>query len=383
MEEKWYILKSVFPKDDDLLYYMQLNIESYRAATYSRELSDKVFRGCAKIVEQGFRAGGLPPYGLHRLLLDEQHSPVQVLKPGQRKSIQNQRVTLTPGDPNHVAIVRRIFTEFVRNHYEPKRVAEGLNSEGIPSPRGSRWSGSTIFSILTNESYIGTIIYNKTGQRLQSPTKYNPPGEWIRKEGAFEAIVERELFLKAQSIIAEKKAFLEKMYSDPEMLAKLKQLYKDRGMISQRQIAARRNMLPASTYVHHFESLDMAFQQMFAEVHDKTRQAVMKELNNDARHVEKFDNYVVVNDSFSLVIQPSVPVPYGYGVYWSFRPDERMEVDMTLGVPLSNNGHHNILGYLTFPRMLALPRNIRLFSTSEDILSLYGYKTLEIISSIS
>lgn len=80
------------PKEDDLFHSMVLTFEQIRAAVYSRELSDKVFKGCIKIAEQGFHAGGMPPYGLHRLLLDEQRQPVQELKRGQRKSIQNQRV---------------------------------------------------------------------------------------------------------------------------------------------------------------------------------------------------------------------------------------------------------------------------------------------------
>jgi len=110
---------------------------------------------------------------------------------------------------------------------------------------------------------------------------------------------------------------------------------------------------------------------------------VIKQLNKDTQHIEPFDDYIVVNDSFSLIIQPSVPVPCGYGAYWSFRPDMRIEVDVTLGVPLSNNGHHDILGYFAFPRMLSLPRNIRLFSTSDETIGLYAYPTLEMIGSIS
>ncbi len=96
------------PKEDDLVHFLRLNVESYRAATYSRELSDKVFKGCVNIAKHGFRAGGPPPYGLRRLLLDEQKTPVQILKPGQRKSIQNQRVTLTPGDKGEIPGISEI-----------------------------------------------------------------------------------------------------------------------------------------------------------------------------------------------------------------------------------------------------------------------------------
>ena len=102
-----------FPRDDGLLHGLQLSIERYRAASYSRELSAKVFKGCAKIAQQGFRAGGPPPYAMRRLLLDEARKPVQPLEPGQHKSIQNQRVTLMPGYKAEVKAVKRIFKLFV------------------------------------------------------------------------------------------------------------------------------------------------------------------------------------------------------------------------------------------------------------------------------
>ena len=82
------------PREDAPLYPVYLQFEWFRAAQYSKELSDKAWRGCVKISEQGYWAGGPPPYGIDRLLLDEARHPLHPLAPGQRKSIQNQRVTL-------------------------------------------------------------------------------------------------------------------------------------------------------------------------------------------------------------------------------------------------------------------------------------------------
>jgi hypothetical protein len=62
----------------------------------------KVWRGCIKIAEQGYWAGGPPPYGMQRLLLDEKREPLHKLQPGQRKGIQNQRVTLVEGENDEV-----------------------------------------------------------------------------------------------------------------------------------------------------------------------------------------------------------------------------------------------------------------------------------------
>jgi len=117
------------PKPNDQLYQVYVQFERFRAAQYSKELSDKVFRGCVKISEQGYWAGGKPPYAFSRLLLDETRKPVQILAPGQRKSIQNQRVTLSRGDELHVAAVQRIFREFTETLRSLNEIAEALNRE--------------------------------------------------------------------------------------------------------------------------------------------------------------------------------------------------------------------------------------------------------------
>jgi DNA invertase Pin-like site-specific DNA recombinase len=371
-----------FPQGDELAHFLRLNVESYRAATYSKELSDKVFKGCVNIAKHGFRAGGLPPYGLRRLLLDEHQKPVQVLKPGQRKSIQNQRVTLTPGDKDEIATVKKIFRSFVKKHQLQSDIAESLNNEGIPSPGHKSWTSSSVSSILQNELYVGTMVYNKTSQKLQSSTKHNPPDEWIRVDNAFDAIIDSGLFNQAQAMLAAQKQERLKKFSAEEMLSKLKRLYDKYGTVSTKQIAARRDMTSATTYSKHFMSLDMAFQNMFPKVLGETRNSVFESLSSKVKRVEQYEDYYVLNDTVSVLIQPSLPVPCGYGVYWSFWPDPRIEIDITLGVLLSNSKEHDILGYLVFPRMLVASRNMRVFSTSDGKLDLHGYCDLDMIVSI-
>ena len=135
-------------------------------------------------------------YGLARLLLDEKHNPVQILKPGQRKSIQNQRVTLTPGDKKEQAVIRQIFQEFVYERKSPQEIAEQLNKSQVPSRGGGQWSGSGILSILKNELYVGTMVYNRTVSRLQAKTKRNPKDMWIRTEDAFDPVADKDIFYR-------------------------------------------------------------------------------------------------------------------------------------------------------------------------------------------
>lgn len=368
-------------KDDDLAHHLRLNVESYKAASYSKELSDNVFNGCVNVARLGFRAGGPAPYALNRVLLDEERKRVQILKRGQRKSIQNQRVTLEPGDDNEIATVRRVFNSFVKRRMSPEMIADELNSDNVLSPARKHWTSGGIIAILKNELYIGTMVYNKTGCKLQSKSRHNPVEQWVRTENAFQAIVQKELFYQAQAIFRAKEQERQQRYSKKDMLLKLKRIYDKYGIVSVKQVATNSNMVSAATYSKRFHSLDMAFQNLFSNVLEKTRKDVAEQLCSNAKHVEEYEDYYILNDRLSVLVQPSVPIPYGYGVYWSFRPDARNEIDITLGVPLSNGNRYDILGYLAFPRILVRSRNIKIYGNG-SYLDLHGYNSLDMIDSI-
>ena len=215
------------PRKDDALHPVYIQFERFRAAQYSKELSEKVWRGCVKIAEQGYWAGGAPPYGLQRLLLDERREPLHVLEPGQRKSIQNQRVTLVMGDPGEVAVIQRIFHEFVEQRHSEYLIAERLNTDDIRSPGGYHWTAGMVVSRLRNEKYLGTMVYNRTTQKLKTPRQMNPEEQWVRTPEAFEGVISAEQFTLAQEIFAQRR----RKYQTPEMLAQLTKLHRQYGII--------------------------------------------------------------------------------------------------------------------------------------------------------
>ena len=156
------------PREDDPLYPVYVQFERFRAAEYSRELSDKVWRGCKKISELGYSAGGSPPFGLRRMLLDEKREPVGVLEPGKRKAIQNQRVTLIVDDGLAAKTIRRIFHEFVELGHSEYLIAERLNADRIRAARGGCWTGQMVLLRLKNEKYVGTMVYNRHTRSTRS-----------------------------------------------------------------------------------------------------------------------------------------------------------------------------------------------------------------------
>ncbi|MBK9121298.1 MAG: hypothetical protein IPM18_17085 [Phycisphaerales bacterium] len=95
--------------------------------------------------------------------------------------------------------------------------------------------------------------------------------------------------------------------------------------------------------------------------------------------VDEHDDFIVINRDFTVLIQPSVPVPDGYGAFWAFRPDHRPVVDITLGVPLADGGTAEILGYLALPRLMVPERWVRLSASSDARIALHGHNGLELI----
>ncbi len=371
-----------FAAQNDLMHTLRVNIERFQAANYSRELSTKVFKGCAKIASQGFRAGGMPPFAFHRILLDEQRNPVQVLDPGQRKSIQNQRVTLTPGAPAEIAVVKRIFRAFVQHKKTPQQIAALLNGESIASPGDKTWTAQSVRGILCNELYAGTMVYNKTTQRLKSPSHTNPRADWIRAEDAFPAIIERALFQSAQERIRKTEEERRTRYSDKDMLDRLRALYTRYGTVRASLIAGEQDMVSPATYTNHFGNLVAAYQILFADVIADRRSQVVESLRSAVPEITECEDFFVLRNYVSIRIQPVVPYPCGYEAAWSFAPDPRPEIDITIGVPLSNGGTYTVLGYLFFPRIVLAGREVRIVSTLPERLDLHAYTIPEALQTL-
>ncbi|MBU0953280.1 MAG: recombinase family protein [Nanoarchaeota archaeon] len=194
-----YVENGISPEDQktQLGFKLHKSIKRHMAAQFSLDLSNKVYHGCVKVSQQGFSAGGSACYGMVRVLLDVNKNPVGVLKKGEHKAISNARVTFKPADDRTSETVKEIFFLFDKG-MRLGEIAKLLNERGIPSAKGGKWNGEKLLRILTNETYTGTRIYNKTWSRLRQKTRSNPRTEWVVKEEAFPGIIDRELFFRVQ-----------------------------------------------------------------------------------------------------------------------------------------------------------------------------------------
>jgi DNA invertase Pin-like site-specific DNA recombinase len=197
-KEVVYISRGFPDANNPLISSLETSLQRYMAAEYSRQLSEKVFYGCVKVSEQGYSAGGMAVYGMARQLLDVNKIPIRILNRGEHKQIANERVSFIPKDDETTEAVREIFNLFVNEKYQIPDIVRHLNKRKIISANNRLWDNSKVIKILTNETYIGTRIYNKTWGRLKQKSHKNPRSEWIIVPHAFKAVVNEQIFKDAK-----------------------------------------------------------------------------------------------------------------------------------------------------------------------------------------
>ena len=244
-----------FDNDGSPISTVIKGVKRAMAGEYSRELSVKVFAGQCRLIENGFRQGGSAGFGLRRMLIDEHGKKKGMLRHGEYKSLQTDRVILVPGPDNEVETVNWVYKQFVHEGLSECEIAKLLNDRGILSNLQRRWTRGAIRQLLTNEKYIGNNIYNRSSFKLKVKRVKNPPEMWIRSDGAFEAIVDVQLFYQAQGIMLERN----RRFTDEEMIDRLKKLYCRHGRLSGILIDETEGMPSSAAYRTRFKGLVRAY----------------------------------------------------------------------------------------------------------------------------
>ncbi len=136
---------------------------------YSENLAQDVVRGMREAASRGFFLGSKAPFGYRRVKVSDG------LK---------ERPTLEV-DPATAPVVKEIFDSSLRGN-GLKEICKALNDRGVTN-RGKRWYKGGLHYLLTNEGYTGTAVWGRIskGEKSQQP---------VRVEGAWPALVSRELF---------------------------------------------------------------------------------------------------------------------------------------------------------------------------------------------
>lgn len=166
---------------------------------YLEEMSENIRAVLANRRKNGFHIGAFALYGYKKDPAQKGHLMI---------------------DEEAAAIVREVFTLFSQG-VGKTTIARMLNARGVPNPteykrlhglryqqpkrkNSTLWKYSAISHMLTNEMYIGNMVQGKYGS-VSYKTKQNKPRpkeNWYRMEHTHEAIIDRGLWDRVQTLIA-------------------------------------------------------------------------------------------------------------------------------------------------------------------------------------
>jgi DNA invertase Pin-like site-specific DNA recombinase len=380
-----------FENDGSPVSTIVKGVKRAMAGEYSRELSAKVFKGQCRLIELGFRQGGAPGYGLRRLLLDQAGKPKTELQPGEQKSLQTDRVVLVPGPAEERAVVRRIYRLFVQEDYTERQIAGELNRAGIFGELGRAWTRGMIHQVLTNEKYVGNNVYNKISFKLKKKRVRNPPQMWVRRDEAFDAVVEMRDFTAAQAIILER----HQRASDADLLELLRGLAERNGRLSGLLIDETEGMPSSAAYRHRFGSLARAYHLVdylpdrdfaFIEINRRLRQLYPGIVGGVVQALEQHGGTVTRDPetdllllngmlSISLVIA-RCQMTRADAMRWAVRLDAGLAPDLTIVVRM-DSPNLAPLDYYVLPSLDVRAARLRIKEDNGLFLDGYRYDSLE------
>jgi DNA invertase Pin-like site-specific DNA recombinase len=223
----------LFRNDNSVMDSIFKSLKRAMAAEYSRELGEKVYAGQKRLILLGYKMGGKPTYGLRRLLLSADGNPKQLLRTGQRKSLEEEHVVLIPGPAEEVAVVRRIFAMAIAGD-SPIKIADTLNVEGVPFAEFRKsWAYQNVRNLIKNPVYTGRNTWGRSNQRLHRKIIHRPPSEWVFRPDAFTRFISQEVFEEAQRALKHER-------TDEELLQLLRDVWEKEGSLSQQVLATSR-----------------------------------------------------------------------------------------------------------------------------------------------
>jgi len=380
-----------FENDGSPMSSVMKTMKRTMAGEYSRELSTKVFQGACRLIQLGYKQGGTAGFGLRRMLIDQSGQRKTILKMGEQKSIQTDRIILVRGPDEEVKIVRWIYRAFIDEGKNETEIANLLNARGILTDFGRQWTRSTVHQVLTNEKYIGNNVYHRTSFKLKRKHVENPPDKWIRAEGKFEAIIEPEQFFKAQEVILARS----RRFTDEEMLEKLRGLLSQHGQISGILIDETEDFPSSASFRHRFGSLISAYRLIgydpqidysFIEINRRLRQqhpgivgAVIQKIEalGASARWDKSSELLWLNDELrvSIVLCRHTTTEAGAS-RWLIRLDAGLKPDITIAVRM-DAANEGIRDYYLLPGIDMTWENLRVAEDNGFFLDAYRFETLD------
>ncbi len=380
-----------FDNDGSPISTIVKGVKRAMAGEYSRELSAKVFAGQCRLIELGFRQGGMAGYGLRRMRIDQNGVPQGILQFGEHKSLQTDRVILVLGPDEEIETVRWMYRQFVDGGKVESEIATSLNEQGGRTDLGRPWTRGTVHQVLTNEKYIGNNVYNRHSFKLKKKRVANSPEIWIRADGVFEAVVDPQMFYTAQGMIRERN----RRFSDEEMLERLKRLFEQHGYLSGLVIDEAESMPSSGSFQRRFGSLIRAYELVgftpdrdyrYIEINRNLRQMHGEIVSDTIASIEDIGGTVSRNPvtdllsvngeiTASIVIARCQQTPAG-SLRWKIRLDTGLAPDITVALRMDSTNEEP-LDYYLLPLFEMTTGRLRLAEENGLILDAFRFNSLE------
>ena len=380
-----------FDNDGSPITSVFKSIKRTMAAEYSRELSIKVHAGQCRLIKMGYRQGGAAGFGLRRMLIDEYGVFKGELRRGEHKSLQTDRVILVPGPEEEQEIVQWMYQVFLNEGLKENDIAASLNRRGIKTDLQREWTRGTVHQVLTNEKYIGNNIFNRVSNKLKIQRLVNTPEEWVRSDGAFQAIVDHEDFYSIRNMIMQRN----RQFSDQEMLDKLKLLHQNNGWLSGIVIDEQINMPSSGAYSRRFGSLRRAYQLVgympdidyrYIEINKYLRKLHATVIEDTIDTIQSLGSFACYESdhgilrihnelAISIVICRCLQTPAG-SYRWNIRLDRSLNPDLTIAIRMKPDNQSPLDFYLLPFHEIERPK-IRLSENNGLALDIFRYENLE------
>lgn len=373
------------------------SVKRAMAGEYSRELSSKVFKGQCRLIELGYRQGGAPGFGLRRMLIDQAGQSKGLLKRGEYKSLQTDRVILVPGPPDEIRIVHWIYEQYVKLGKREGEIAQSLNDQGLLTDYGRAWSRNTVGEVLSNEKYIGNNVYNRTSFKLKRKHVNNSPEMWVRADGVYEPIVPPEMFFTARGILQERN----RRFSDEELIDRLKTLAKQHPVLSAGLIDATDNMPTSSAFRSRFGSLLRAYRlagyepdrdYRYVEINRHLREMYPQLVSDVIQRLDAVGasvtqdattDLLLINGEYSasMVLSRCRQTTAG-SLRWWIKLDDKIAPDITILVRMDPE-NEKATDYYLFPLMDISEPKLLLCETNGAYLDTYQFDNLDYFAQLA
>lgn len=348
-----------FENDGSITATILKNIKRAMAGEYSRELSVKVFAGQANVVRNGFHSGSTPGYGLRRCLVDENRVRKTQMNEGERKCLSTDRTILVPGPAEELEVINLIYDRFIDEKYSLCRIARELNDRGIPNVAHRRWNDVSVRKVLSNEKYIGNLIFNKTSRKLETPSRKNARTEWIESIGALESVVPKARFIQAQQQLKENS----RAYLNNEMLDFLTAIWCSKQRLSAAIIDSMPNVPRVNAYKEHFGGLASAYKKIgytaqFSRGRSpQVRILIMSEISEQLKAVackvewEPGSSQMLINEELIIAVVAGCALPGCGKNQWNISRASWSKPDLLVVARVHDGPRAEIEDYLLVPML--------------------------------